>query len=838
MSHAERSLRSRHHHRSLLAGALPALLASALAGGCGSTSNPGVDAGDDDDDDLVADASVDAGPTPVLARASKSGTIAISGDDTLVVMVNPENDSISIFDAITETLTEEVDTGDEPSAIVIHPDDDTAFVANRADATVVKVSGLRGTPSVSAPLAVGSEPTGLALSPTGARLYVAEWAEGQVSVIDTATMEIVGTIAAPQNPRAIAVTNDGDTDDDDELILVPEFYGEPTGREGTDTSRNARVRIYGASDLAPQTPIVFTPIDSGFTPPGGAASVMTSPNQLFSINPVGGKVYVTSIASSPAGAPQFQTNIQPVYLVGDLASRAEDRTGLGTTVLSQLVRDQIDDADPKFFLADLVDSAFVGETVSYVLARGADVLQRVVYDETDGVTIGSDFNKQIDLNVVPNGSDVPCQTPTGVVTAHAGPRAYVNCWVTRALGVVDLSQQQLTTTVSSADILASELAVKDGRRFYFTGRGRWSNSAWSSCGSCHPDGLSDNMTWTFGTGPRQTTSMDGSFSHGPGAQKQRIFNWTGVFDEIHDFERNTRGTSGGKGAITTAGAGSSCGDVANEVQVGLGGFLRESVKTKQDTTIGVCTDDWDKIEAFAKTIRPPRGRRFLDPEAVARGAALFGESTATASNASCVNCHGGAGWTVSRRFFVPSATQGDTLAGTDFDAPGPWPDDWNFHVAQVANQPANDVFDGPEATTAIGDEQVACVIRNVNTFGVPGDATETEALEKKPNGTRAQGRLGYNVPSLYGLQVGAPYLHHGGAASLEELFADPAWEDHLEAGSAVWLLAADVEEKKADLIQFLLSIDATTAEQDLPTEDSLVPFPAGHLECPPRRAAP
>ena len=38
-----------------------------------------------------------AGGQAVLKRASRSSTIAISDDDKTVVMVNPQNDSISIF---------------------------------------------------------------------------------------------------------------------------------------------------------------------------------------------------------------------------------------------------------------------------------------------------------------------------------------------------------------------------------------------------------------------------------------------------------------------------------------------------------------------------------------------------------------------------------------------------------------------------------------------------------------------------------------------------------------------------------------------------------------------
>jgi YVTN family beta-propeller protein len=138
---------------------------------------------------IAIDADVDAGAdalpaTVVASRPSKSGTIAITEDDTRVIMVNPEAGTVSIFDTATNARLVELPTGREPSAVVIHPDGKTAYVANRGDATVVKIANLDGTPSVSSPLAVGSEPTGLALSPTGATLYVAEWAEGRIAVVD------------------------------------------------------------------------------------------------------------------------------------------------------------------------------------------------------------------------------------------------------------------------------------------------------------------------------------------------------------------------------------------------------------------------------------------------------------------------------------------------------------------------------------------------------------------------------------------------------------------------------------------------------------------------------
>ncbi|MCA9839398.1 MAG: hypothetical protein KC422_20985, partial [Trueperaceae bacterium] len=83
---------------------------------------------------------------------------------------------------------------------------------------------------------------------------------------------------------------------------------------------------------------------------------------------------------------------------------------------------------------------------------------------------------------------------------------------------------------------------------------------------------------------------------------------------------------------------------------------------------------------------------------------------------------------------------------------------------------------------------------------------------------RAQGEFaGYNIPSLYGLQAGAPYLHHGQAATLEELL-DPAgpWTAHLQAGNPNFAAFLDTPAKLTDLVNFLLSIDASTTEFAVP----------------------
>ncbi|MEZ4230474.1 MAG: hypothetical protein R3B89_14970 [Polyangiaceae bacterium] len=472
---------------------------------------------------------------------------------------------------------------------------------------------------------------------------------------------------------------------------------------------------------------------------------------------------------------------------------------------------------------DIVDVDFIAPDVAYVASRGADVIQRVGFGPA--VTVGHPNGvRQMDVLPAPATGPGGCKNPTGIVAGHASPKAWVNCWVSRSLGVMDFTTQTLAATVKSCDLPTNpnEQQVEAGKRFFFTGRARWSDNAWSSCASCHPGGLSDNVVWRFAAGPRKSISLAGSYSHSPGGvQKQRIFNHTAVFDEMHDFNRNTVGIQGGAGAIqepdTGAGA-TDCTGALKPVDLGDGvkGVNGKPAKEFQDAPENCGTDDFDAIEAWAQQLRPPAGRKLLDAQAVARGATLFGEFIeGTNSNGGCVSCHGGKGWTVSRRFYTPSTATNTALGTSIFTAPPAWPSTWTDHSgdAQLSVQNASSDL----VADAQAPNQVACVIRKVGTFGVPGDANATAELEVRANGTtRAQGAGGYNIPALYGLSLGAPFLHHGGAKNLEELFTGTTWEAHYRAVNAAFLTGSNAAQDREDLIQFLLSIDASTAEQPIP----------------------
>ena len=62
---------------------------------------------------------------------------------------------------------------------------------------------------VTALIPVGSEPYGVAVTPDGKRVYVANYDNATVSVIDTAINWVTATIPVVGGPDGVAVTPDG-----------------------------------------------------------------------------------------------------------------------------------------------------------------------------------------------------------------------------------------------------------------------------------------------------------------------------------------------------------------------------------------------------------------------------------------------------------------------------------------------------------------------------------------------------------------------------------------------------------------------------------------------------
>ncbi|MBV9949954.1 MAG: hypothetical protein JOZ69_24135, partial [Myxococcales bacterium] len=260
---------------------------------------------------------------------SHGSTVALSQDDSRLVVANHDVGTATVFsiayaaDSLpTLTKLAEIPVGDEPSAVLVHPDGDSAFVLSRVAQKVTKITGLQSTPVKAGEAAVGSEPTGMAMTPLGSTIYVANWVDGTVMAVKTDTMTVSATIdlnaalaASPYvgsgatdrpalaHPRAVAMTNNGDTVEDDETLYVTEFYAQQKtpllgDASNADTNRVGIVYKYPLSSK--NVSLIELPAmpDMGFQDhTGGTAGCF--PNQLGTINIQGGFGYVLSVCASP-----------------------------------------------------------------------------------------------------------------------------------------------------------------------------------------------------------------------------------------------------------------------------------------------------------------------------------------------------------------------------------------------------------------------------------------------------------------------------------------------------------------------------------------------------------
>ncbi len=521
------------------------------------------------------------GPLARAAAAPQSSPIALTQDGRFVLNVNPDQNSVTLFDVQTDSPRKlaEITVGRDPQSVTVAPDGKTAFIANAAEGTVSIVDLVRRRQR--GKVAVGAEPMGACLAPNGTRLYVANASSNSLSVFNVAggTLTPVTTLdlsGSGRSPRAIAVQNDGDGDDLDEFVWVAMFFGELRSgktslQEGEDDQRRGRVATVqpvsltvvntSACDpiantgfnsngqLAPGnglTPAVASTNPQTFTTPTGAY-----PNQLtvVALHPSSGFGYVASTGASPNGPLRFNQMAQGLVSVfnivsgGQVTAAQTDPTVRRTAPLN--LNQGINLATtpaPRLFNTNPVAMAWrPNGSDAWVVIQNSNLLLRLTADAGGIPTIsaplvaGPSQIVRVDLENPPTGL-LAGKAPRGLVINGTGTRVYVANFVSRSISVVDISNATAPAIVGTASSTVQprpgtvEAMSQLGAELFFTGRGpdgRMSSESWGGCIVCHPNGRADGVTWMFDAGPRQTISLDAVFD--PRAQvsnSARRLNWT------------------------------------------------------------------------------------------------------------------------------------------------------------------------------------------------------------------------------------------------------------------------------------------------------------------------
>jgi YVTN family beta-propeller protein len=715
-------------------------------------------------------------------------TLNSAGTQLWVTNPDPDNNSVTVLNVATDaaTVIKEIPVGKEPNSIALNADGSRAYVANTLDGTVSVINTEKF--KVIATIKVGVEPRALCFTPNFSKLYVACSSSNNIQVINPTNNTLTKVIENPSfnNLFAMTITNDGDADDNDELLYVTNLFAEyvpgsapkpadDLGKEGivnvvsvatdvfidrvslgpvkTAFKSNGRGRNASGDGIAPANPAAFTVDTSAF------------PNQITAVAGarVGGtnRIYTFATGSSPTGPIRFNVMVQSlVSLIQGL-----DDAGQTANINDEIRLEPntpFADGVPKHRFASMPwGLAFYHNSFKALgIASAADCVMVMDFDQNGKAFIDRDPTAD-KTNIVriltgtkrdPNPDNslfLDGKTPRGVVINQNDTRAYTFNYVSRDVTIIDLVNEKPVITVATTES-KGDAVIQYGKELFNTGmgpldtsnknangtvnpiEGRMSDAAWMGCVSCHVNGLTDGVTWHFGSGPRVSVALNTSFAPKTGQQQQRALNWSAVFDEVADFEDNTRNTAGGAGLFQLANGDQD--PVLNAFNPPSAG--RDGRR--------------DAITSYVKTVRTPVAPEDDNDPQVQAGRNLF-------KKVGCAECHGGPLWSKSR---------------VEFPAPPP--------------------------VNEVNDQQLIKQLLNVGTFN-PNSPHEVRGAAGNLNQV-ARGALGFNPASLLGVFQRERFLtHDGSVTSFEQLF-----ENQAHVGTHPKLKKAA---SRKNIIKFLRSID-------------------------------
>jgi YVTN family beta-propeller protein len=742
-----------------------------------------------------------SGQFAFVVNKNASESLALVGGSVTIVRVRNDNGTDN------NSVVTEIAVGRDPFAATASADGKRLFVSNSEDNTVSVIDlGAAGAGPYTrlADILVGAEPRGMA--ELDGKVYVANYGEGTLTVIDVATLtrdttiDLVGGSVRIPNPYAVAGLPNGQ-------VWVTDFFaraipGKPTDQiEGFDDGKEARIAIL--ENKAIKSIVALAPVaDAGFRADrtkfdvanGAVNDTFKAPagvdplqvpqgaifNQLFTIafDEAGQRAYLPTVAAQPSPPVKFDVNVQA--LVGVVDAKTAAAVPALHRNLNLLIQDNFanEPAPPAPFtnVTNRLDRAFAGDTtaaaiknrVGAFISRSGSFLMKATIGADGALALAKDSRGAILRVPVAN-------IPGGVTVSSDGKRAYVASELIGQMTAVDLDNGTVLATVDTAATRTSDADRKVllGQLKFFTGLGLPANVAastdprtidtqrhrnmqsennWSSCASCHPFGHADTMTWIFATGPRQTLSLDAFFAKGSTIETglattdQKISNWNAERNSSTDFNNNSRGVQGGHGftpqALATIDAGLGAAAVPDAGLVFNGGVR-----------LGI-SNALDFETAWIASLRAPNRATTLVQAQVDQGRAVFA--------ANCANCHGGTKW-----------SRSDRIVNNAF-----WPDPaFNSAGVKLSNQ-----LQVPVATTiaAFDSDGNGSFERLIIDTTVPSTTLDlTNPIELRGAGANiGKVSVGLNgsfaIPSLFNARNTAPYGHHGRAQTLEAVFATKA----------------------------------------------------------------
>ena len=449
-----------------------------------------------------------------------------TGTNEQVWSVNPDQDTVSVFDLATRNKITEVSVGDSPRTLSLAPDG-RVWVTNKNSATL-SIINPNNYSVVTRAFPRGSQPHGVVISPDGSSAWVALEADGQVAKLNPSNGANLGRFDAGEGPRHLAINHNGTK------LYLPRFISPPAPGESTATPNLTNAGGYvGIMDPANPASLTSTRLQAS-TESDFAGGGRGLPNYLGAP--------AISPANDSAWIPSKQDNIERGMLRdGRQLDHQNTVRSIGSRIdLATNNEDYLSRID--FDNSGLPSAAIYGPygLHLFVALEGSREVSVVdVYGEQELFRINVE------------------RAPQGLALSADGHTLLVHNFMSRSVTLHDITAlvehgTETAPTVATLDATAAETLPANillGKQlFYDSADDRLSLENYMSCASCHNDAGHDGRTWDFtgvGEGLRNTIEL-----HGRGGEEHGPFHWSANFDEIQDFENQIRNFSEGTGLIT------------------------------------------------------------------------------------------------------------------------------------------------------------------------------------------------------------------------------------------------------------------------------------------------
>jgi YVTN family beta-propeller protein len=547
--------------------------------------------------------------------------------------VNPDANTVSVFNAATNAKLAETTVGLQPVSVAIAPDG-RAWVVNKKSGSISVINPDTFAVAAVIPLAGASRPHGLAFAPNGTAAFVALEGTGTLIKLNPSTGALTGTLATGPDVRHLSVSADSSKVYVSRFI-TPALPGESTAVvQSTVGAVNHGGQVLVVSSAA--MTLTKTIILQHSERPDAENAGRGIPNYL------GPAVF--SPDGSAAWVPSKQDNIKRGVL-RDTRQLGHDSTVRAIGSRIALASDLEDYASRIDFDDAAVPSHAVFDPTGLLLYVALEGSRQVAVVDTTSRTV---------LFKVDTG-----RAPQGLAVSPDGTRLFVQNFMDRTVRVLDLSALVNGGRPAASDIptaatwttVATEplsAAVLTGKRFFYDARDpRISLQSYISCAACHNDGGHDGRTWDFtgmGEGLRNTTDLRGKAGVGQGPA-----HWTANFDEIQDFEKQIRDLGRGTGLMADT------------------DFNAGTRNQPLGTPKAGLSADLDALAAYVSSLTTTVPSPNRNADGTMTAAAVAGREVFRTAN--CAECHSGAGFTNSaannlRNIGTIKPSSGQRLGGT------------------------------------------------------------------------------------------------------------------------------------------------------------------------------